>query len=174
VCVPACSDDDECRLGLACRELPRAGAPAGEPGWKNGCFASFPSDVGASCAGAAGALDPSSCLGGACAPLGARGACTRPCASDRDCPSYARCGTLTRSTGQGFCVARCSTDRPCTSDPYLGCQAPSADGDLGVSLVVPDPMSAPLCTPKRCSDATQCGVDGACVMAGTASFCSSR
>jgi len=173
LCVPGCGAADACPGALLCRELPRAGAPATETGWRRGCFAGFPREVGVSCAGASGALEPGACLGGECAAIGARGACSATCAGDGDCPSYAFCGALTRAPTLGICLARCAVDRPCTSDPLLACSEPRPEGDLGVSPL-PDggvPMGTQVCAPRRCMNAGECGPGGACVPLGSASFC---
>jgi len=172
-CVPRCGPGDSCPGALTCRELPRAGAPASEPGWRRACFAAFPRDVGASCATPSGALDPGACLGGQCAALGARGTCSGLCSDDGDCPSYASCFALSRAPAIGLCIADCTLDRPCTGDPLLACSLPAPEGDLGL-LQLPDgglPTTTQVCSPRRCMNDTECGSGGDCVALGSASFC---
>ncbi len=157
LCLAGCDDDDDCRDGFACRDLPASDGGT----WVRGCFpASVLADEGGSCRAVDGAPNDDACAGGACADEGARGLCAAACTPgvDGTCPSYATCATFSDGAR---CLARCGDGVACDADPWLGCEAPNADGDKGFT-VDEDPNEAGYCGPKRCESPTECGPDGTC------------
>jgi hypothetical protein len=154
-CLQPCNPGGSCPGGWTCRQLPAA-APVGS--WTRACF---PRDVlvdeGGSCMSASGSLDSSRCLGGDCAPLGARGLCAATCDAGRPCPDGALCATFTG--GERRCLVRCGVGSSCGSDPFLACELASTEGRLGFSVAEP---GVALCAPKRCSADAACGPDGLC------------
>jgi PKD domain len=157
LCLRQCSGDAECPAGRACRVL-----PAGGGGWLRGCFvAGLVADVGGSCTDASGAPDDRRCASGDCAALGARGMCTASCSSSADCPPGAACATFT-SSGAHTCLARCDAFA-CDRDPWLACVPPGGAGRLGFTIDE-SPAASGYCAPRPCSNAADCGPDGACTL----------
>jgi PKD repeat protein len=162
LCVPAC-EAGVCPAGLTCQEFPAGDGQA----WVQGCFApGVLGAIGSSCKDASGAPDPHACAGGVCLDIGARGACSAPCA-DTACPASAACASLDSET-PAMCVQRCTEGAgDCLLDPWLACEAPGAPG----GFIVTEPASPDgYCTPRTCTEPEACGPDGTC----TAGYCAPR
>jgi PKD repeat protein len=157
LCLLPCTPDGTCPHGLTCQDLPAAHAASDEDGdgWVRACFApGVLRPMGASCLDADGVPDHALCAGGRCLAVGARGMCTAPCVSGT-CPPSAACASM---GAQSVCLARCedaSTD--CRHDPWLACEPPGR-------FTVDEPAAeAGYCAARSCTEAADCGPDGACV-----------
>jgi PKD repeat protein len=177
LCLPSCTADVDCRIGLSCRELPAlsGGAVAGSAfKWKRSCFADVGGDDGDSCFSASGQPDPSLCLSGRCDPYGARGLCTSDCMTSDDCPSTAACAKYNAPPGselQWSCLRRCPKSTPgCNADPLLDCEDANPTGGLSFTIF-PAESSTSYCAPKTCTKAADCAPSGMCMAVGAASYC---
>jgi hypothetical protein len=168
LCLRGCTANTDCRVGLTCREVPAlTGGTAGGPFvWQKACFSDALGGVGAACDGPDGQPAGDSCLSGRCDPLGARGICTSDCASTA-CPTYAACAAFNTSPAQHLCLHRCDATHPCT-DPLLDCLPAGGAGNLGFTVMPPDPAGTTYCAPRKCSMPTDCAPAGTC----TSGFCS--
>jgi PKD repeat protein len=172
LCLPACTLTSECRVGLACLDVPALdpGAPEGGTfAWRRACFAEVLDQTGGACFGPAGEPDPSRCLSGRCDPLGARGLCTADC-GDSACPSVAACASFNASPASHLCLVRCDAAHPCT-DPLLACEPAGGTGALGFAVAPGELDGATYCAPRRCTQPSDCAPAGTCAVMGAASFC---
>jgi hypothetical protein len=174
LCLPACLGDGDCRAGFRCRELPSL-PPGGQAGgtfsWAHGCFPDLLGAVGDGCRDPQGALDPSACVTGACAPLGARGLCTLDCAAAA-CPPEAVCAAFT--DGAKRCLARCDPMASPCADPLLDCAPAEAAGPWGYTVPMGEPMGATYCGPRRCAAPADCPPAGQCDGADGGAFCACK
>jgi PKD repeat protein len=171
-CLRGCAVDADCRPGFLCRDVPvlASGESAGGSYfWQRVCFADLLGSDGASCLGADEDPAPSSCLSGRCDPLGARGLCTSSC-SAMSCPSQASCATFAGAPTLPRCLSRCDAQHPC-SDPLLACQLPGGAGALGFTVSAGDPAGTTYCSPKRCTQPSDCAPSGSCTVLSGGTFC---
>ncbi len=172
ICLPGCVSDGDCRPGFYCHEvpsLPPGGVAGGPFTWRKACFADLLGAVGERCVGADGAPDPTSCVTGRCAPLGARDVCTLDC-NDAPCPPEAACAAFAGDPQHPLCLARCDMAHPCT-DPLLACAAAGGPGPFGFTVPMNEPMGATFCAPKRCDAQADCAPAGDCSGPDGGSYC---
>jgi PKD repeat protein len=166
LCLPSCTSDASCaRPDFSCRLLPGVG------GWQPACWpAAFPRFIGEVCRTAAGATDPSACIGRLCLDIGASGYCSAVCTASSPCPEGARCARFNQDPAAGICLLRCAPSA-CVADPQLACEEAGGSGAFGFQIDGPaEPAGTRYCAPKRCTSDQQCGLTGRCDL-GKGGYC---
>jgi PKD repeat protein len=160
LCLPRCTSGGDCtRLGFSCTLAPSV------VGWESVCLPSVLRFIGEPCRDAAGAPDPSMCVGAMCLDHGASGYCSWPCKAGT-CPEGTRCAKFEGSETP-VCLLRCGPGL-CAADPLLSCEAPGGSGTFGFTVLgIQEPPANTFCAPKRCTADDDCGMVGAC----DAGFC---